>query len=350
MVLFICCRKVCQLQEELAKAQTFEKPRSSSAEGSGDGSSEGSIDVQIELDSQRRELEVEQHRKLTAMREDMEKEIRIQMKRQTTAHADHINDVLEVQAKELNRIHERSLDETLSNEISSHKRELANLKGWLEGLKKVIEETDLMSKTIFESQAFWLACVSLQNNAKAGADKATIEASVKKVERAVQNSATFRDDELVQILLNSIPKAVKDQGVPAETEIRGRFHKVEEMARRTALVGEDGGSLLLYVLSYLQSLLVIPPGKNIETPDITGDVIDVESLNTFDIVWLAKKAMEVDDLEQTVKYMNLLKGEPRRQASEWLQKARLYLEIQQSCEALASYAHGVGAEAVPAND
>ena len=136
MVLFIYCRKVCQLQEELAKAQTFEKPRSSSAEGSGDGSSDGSIDVQIELDSQRRELEVEQHRKLTAMREDMEKEIRIQMKRQTTAHADHINDVLEVQAKELNRIHERSLDETLSNEISSHKRELANLKGWLEGLTR----------------------------------------------------------------------------------------------------------------------------------------------------------------------------------------------------------------------
>ena len=64
-------------------------------------------------------------------------------------------------------------------------------------------------------------------------------------------------------------------------------------------------------------------------------------------MWLAKKAMEVDDLEQAVKYMNLLKGEPRRQASDWLANARLHLELQQSCEALASYAHAIGAEAVP---
>jgi len=57
--------------------------------------------------------------------------------------------------------------------------------------------------------------------------------------------------------------------------------------------------------------------------------------------------MEVDDLEQAVKYINLLTGEPRRQASDWLVIARLYLELKQSCEALASYAHAIGAEAVP---
>merc|ERR1712193_50604 len=93
-------RKVCQLQDELAKAQTFNQ-RSSSE----DSASLSDIDVQAELDAQRRELEVEAHRKLTAMREDMEKELRTQMKRQITAHADHIKDVLEVQEKEFKRIH-----------------------------------------------------------------------------------------------------------------------------------------------------------------------------------------------------------------------------------------------------
>jgi len=57
--------------------------------------------------------------------------------------------------------------------------------------------------------------------------------------------------------------------------------------------------------------------------------------------------MEVDDIEQAVKYINLLTGEPRRQASDWLVIARLHLELQQSCEALASYAHAIGAEAAP---
>jgi len=115
---------VCQLQDELAKAQTFCQPR-----GSEDSETVSNIDLQSELDNQRRELEVEQHQKLTAMREEMEKEMRTQMKRQTTAHADHINDVLEVQAKELNRIHERDLDESLANQTASQKRELAKLKG-----------------------------------------------------------------------------------------------------------------------------------------------------------------------------------------------------------------------------
>jgi len=331
-------RKVCQLQDELAKAQTFSQ-RSSSE----DSASLSEIDLQSELDAQRRELEVDQHRKLTDMREEMEKELRTQMKRQISAHADHISDVLEVQAKELNRIHERALDESLSNEQASHKQELAKTKGWLDALEQSMVERNSMSQAVFESQTFWLACVSLQKTVEAGADKATVEASVGAVVDAVQNSTTFREDVLVQTLLNSIPKA----DVPASSEIKTRFNKVEAMARRTALVGEEGGSLMLYVLSYLQSLLIIPPAMTTAMPHKSDDVIDVASLNTFDIAWLARKAIEVDDLEQAVKYLNLLTGEPRRQASDWLVIARLYLELQQSCEALASYAHAIGAEAVP---
>jgi len=335
-------RKVCQLQDELAKAQTFSQRLSSELRESETQLSD--IDIQSELDAQRRELEVDQHRKLVAMKEEMEKEIRTQMKRQITAHADHINDLLEVQGKELARMHERDLDEKLNNETASHKNELANLKGWLDGLEKSIEQKDSMAQTVFDSQEFWLACMSLQKTVESGADKATVENSVKAVKETVQKSEAFREDALVQTLLNSIPKS----DVPASSEIKGRFNRVEEMARRTALVGdEEVSSLLLYVLSYLQSLLVISPASTIAVPDKSDDVIDVAALNTFDIVWLAKKAMEVDDLEQAVKYMNLLKGEPRRQASDWLANARLHLELQQSCEALASYAHAIGAEAVP---
>merc|ERR1711971_1191633 len=331
-------RKVCQLQDELAKAQLFSQ-RSSSE----DSASLSEIDLQSELDAQRRELEVDQHRKLTDMREEMEKELRTQMKRQISAHADHIKDVLEVQEKELNRIHERALDESLSNEHASHKQDLAQIKGWLDALEQSMVERESMAQSVFESQKFWLACVSLQKTVEAGADKATVEASVGAVVDAVQNSTTFREDVLVQTLLNFIPKA----DVPASSEIKTRFNKVEAMARRTALVGEEGGSLMLYVLSYLQSLLIIPPAMTTVMPHKSDDVIDVASLNTFDIAWLARKAIEVDDLEQAVKYLNLLTGEPRRQASDWLVIARLYLELQQSCEALASYAHAIGAEAVP---
>merc|ERR1712110_695597 len=221
-----------------------------------------------------------------------EKELNTQMKRQISAHADHIKDVLEVQEKELNRIHERALDESLSNEHASHKQDLAQIKGWLDALEQSMVERESMAQAVFESQKFWLACVSLQKTVEAGADKATVEASVGAVVDAVQNSTMFREDVLVQTLLNSIPKA----DAPASSEIKTRFNKVEAMARRTALVGEEGGSLMLYVLSYLQSLLIIPPDMTTAMPHKSDDVIDVASLNTFDIAWLARKAMEFNDL------------------------------------------------------
>merc|ERR1712051_649694 len=78
-------RKVCQLQDELAKAQTFSQRLSSELRESETQLSD--IDIQSELDAQRR--------------------------------------VLEVQGKELARMHERDLDEKLNNETASHKNELA---------------------------------------------------------------------------------------------------------------------------------------------------------------------------------------------------------------------------------
>merc|ERR1719433_909878 len=172
-------RKVCQLQDELAKEQTFnQRPPIEEIEAVPE------IDIQAELDAQRRELEVEQHRKLTAMREDMEKELRTQMKRQITAHADHIKDVLEVQEKEFKRIHKRELDESLSNQTASHKQDLAKIKGLLDALEQSMSERNSMTRAVFESQKFWLACVSLQKTVESGADRASIEASVRAVEDA----------------------------------------------------------------------------------------------------------------------------------------------------------------------
>jgi mitofilin len=297
------------------------------------------IDIQAELDAQRRELEVEYHRKLTAVRDEMEKENRTQLRRQAAAHVDHISDVLEVQSKELTRIHERSLDETINNEKASHKRELAIIRGTLQGYENALEDKKFMINTSLDSQEFWLACVALQNSIQSGVKD--LGTKIKAVEAVVQHSAAFQNDELLQTLLGAIPK----EDVCSASEIKARFNKVEEMAKRTALIGEEGGSLLLYGLSFLQNMLMISPSKTAVAPK-SDQVMDVDALSTFDIVWLAGKAMEADDLEQAVKYMNLLKGEPRRQASGWLKSARLLLEMQQISESLNTYASAIGAEAL----
>ena len=48
--------------------------------------------------------------------------------------------------------------------------------------------------------------------------------------------------------------------------------------------------------------------------------------------------MEKDDLEQTLRYMNLLKGEPQNVANDWLRELRIHLETVQAANASLTYA------------
>lgn len=52
--------------------------------------------------------------------------------------------------------------------------------------------------------------------------------------------------------------------------------------------------------------------------------------------------MDRGNLVQTLKYMNLLQGAPRKVASEWVNEARLLLETQQAVNVLLSHASGNG--------
>ena len=73
----------------------------------------------------------------------------------------------------------------------------------------------------------------------------------------------------------------------------------------------------------------------------------IATLDTFDIVWLSRGCMERGDLEQAVKYMTLLRGEPKNMAKEWVREARLLLEARQVCDALMAHASAYGLEAFP---
>lgn len=338
-------RKVCGLQQELAKLQTIEKRKMPTSLG-GDEDDQ----LQAELDTQRRELEVEYHRKMAGVRDEMESEMRSQLRRQAAAHADHINDVLEVQGKELARLHQRHVDEAVHGQKEEHKRMLSSIVGKLDGLEKSLADKAFMNAATKETQELWLACVGLQRALKyetSDEDTLPLKGQLEAIKNAVDGTEAFADDKFVKVLLEAVPAEAKKRGVFTEATIRGRFARVEQMAKRTALVGDQGGSLLLYALSYLQSVLMMRPSLQ-KMPDPERDHLDVEQLSTFDIVWLARGSLERGDLEQAVKYMNLLTGEPRNQAKDWLKEARLLLETEQACDALIAYAAAVGVEAVPA--
>jgi len=305
--------------------------------------------VQEELEAQKRNLDVEHQQRVAAIREEMESEMRSAMRRQAAAHNDHIKDVLEVQEMEISRKFARKTDEALAEEKANYKAELAKLSGAVDGLKTAVKERELVHESATGAQELWLACSSLQRALEAERPESgllPLKDEVEAIKTALQKQSVKSDDAFVDAVVDSLPNEALVRGVYTDQTIRDRFFRVEAAAKRTALIGEDDSSLLLYGLSYLQSVLVVQPPSS-EAPAVHKEAVDLNSLDTFKIVWLARSCVERGDLEQAVKYMTLLKGEPKNVSSEWLKEARLLLETRQACSALMSHAAAYGQEAFP---
>lgn len=91
-------------------------------------------------------------------------------------------------------------------------------------------------------------------------------------------------DELVNVILDTLPEKAKARGVYPENAIRERFLKVERLARQLALVPEKDASIVTYVLSYLQSVLIIQPKELISQAELNNEPIDISKLSTFEIL------------------------------------------------------------------
>lgn len=168
-------------------------------------------------------------------------------------------------------------------------------------------------------------------------------------------------DELVTTVLQNLPKEAQERGVFPEDALRERFLTVERIARRLALVPENGGSLPIYFLSFLQSLFIIRPDNPVSKDELDNKPFDYNKLDTYDILNRARYAMcipflswqclielffryHVDrgDFLQALKYLNLLQGASREVANDWIKETRLMLETQQAANTLMAHAAASG--------
>jgi mitofilin len=109
---------------------------------------------------------------------------------------------------------------------------------------------------------------------------------------------------------------------------------VYTVARRVAFVGEENSSLFRHALSYLLSLFVF---RQPVDDDVDAEIL-VDRLTPFTLLDRANASLERGCLEQAVRYVNQLTGEPRRVATDWLREAILLLETKQAADVLLTYA------------
>jgi len=323
-------KKVLHLQQELARQQTLEQERFKKA------LEKQRVDIQLgasdkmeaELARQGKELVVEHEARMNIIKEEVERDIRSQLRRQAAAHSDHLQDMLSVQEAELKRKHEHQLSEELANSKSSHLEGLSSLSGMVSGLSTSLQARVEQDQRAVTSQQLWLAC--------SGLDAALDTMKPLMGEVVMVKTAATPGDDFVQVILSSLSPLALDRGVYSINNLKERFCKVEKVARRVTGVGEEGGSLLSYGLSYLQSVLMVD--LSVRSPGELEDKMDLSELSQSDLLTMAKHSLERNNLARAVQYMTLLKGETSRVVSDWLSEARLTMETKQAAEALLAHA------------
>ncbi|KFB38195.1 AGAP002364-PA-like protein [Anopheles sinensis] len=308
-----------------------------------DQSEEVKARLEYEIAKEKRQLSLQNQKKRLLDRAELEQQIREQMKRQTEAHIDHLKDALTQKEVEMKRKFHRELDEKITTEQAAYKLQLAAMLGKLKGINNALVAHADAEKSAHQAQALWGACQSLWSSIRSGQPGKSWRDQLRPLKDEIAAVGRAAEgDELVDVVLKGLPERARNRGVYPEDALRERFIKVEQVARRLALIPAEGARLPMYFLSYLQSALIARPDVPISQDELENKPFDYSKLDTYDVLNRARYWLERGDLVKTVQYVNLLQGAPRKAALDWLNEARLLLETQQAASTLMAHAAASG--------
>ncbi|XP_043672596.1 MICOS complex subunit Mic60 isoform X3 [Vespula pensylvanica] len=334
---------VIYLQKELARLQIIHTAKVKAAlKASKEDITEEKLNelVCLEIEKERRLLEEEFSKKLLEEQQKFDEELRRQLKLQSQIHADHLKEALSVKEKEMTRAMERALSEQSEEESMKYKAQQAPIVGRLRGLEAALKARIEEEKGASNAQLLWSACMALARAVKVPSSSS--ESTIRPLEPEIKAIASVasKEDPLVTAAIDGIPVEAAKRGVYPEDILRKKFLDIEKQARRLALVPEEGAALPIHLLSYLQSVLIV--NTDIPKSEIEDSPIDVNALNTYDILQRARYWLDRGNFKMTLRYMNLLKGAPRSIAREWMNETRILLETQQAIDTLMAYAGVTG--------
>lgn len=194
----------------------------------------------------------------------------------------------------------------------------------------------------------WFLCQQLNDCLKSsplqGIEKEPVqlltEAVLPVLERIAKNEET---SPLVRLAVQSIQdrKDLMHRGVYTEDALIARFDKVSRVCQRVSMIGDEGGSLWRFLLSYAMPSLLFDRVWPIPAEELRDEVVNVRSLDTFSIVARVRHHLKHRNLEMSLRYANQLKGEARKAASDWIKDVRNHLEIRQASTLIQAQAAAV---------
>lgn len=245
---------------------------------------------------------------------------------------------LEEQRKRLVQEHMAVVESEIKNVENKYKpviNKIKELEAHLETQKEIYQKEA-------PARILWISCQALLNRMRF-APQTPLE---KEPAYEVLKNFAANNNPLAISVVDSIPAKALKEGVYSEESLIDRFSKVEKICKRVALVGENGGGIAKYLVSYLQSLFIID-NVNVSEDEVTGKkLVDPTSWHTFDILARVKYCLSRHNLEQAIRYANQLKGQARVVARDWIRDARVHLETRQAFSTLSTHAEAIAADAV----
>ncbi|KAM4900257.1 MICOS complex subunit MIC60 isoform 2-T2 [Sylvia borin] len=340
-------RRIDQLNKELAEQRVREQQHIETALEKQKLEDKRAFEAAVAkaLERHKNEIELEQEKKVEEVREVMESEMRTQLRRQAAAHTDHLRDVLKIQEQDLKVEFEQNLSEKLSEQEMQFRRltqeqldnftlDINTAYARLKGIEQAVESHAAAEEEARKAHQLWLSVEALKYCMRSGTGSSPTEPLGSAV-KAIK--ASCADNAFTEALTAALPQDALTRGVYSEEALRARFHAVQKLAKRVAMIDETRNSLYQYFLSYLQSLLVFHPRQLKPPAELSPDDLD-----TFKLLSYASYCIEHGDLELAAKFVNQLRGEPRRVAHDWLTEARMTLETKQIVDILTAYASAVG--------
>ncbi|XP_054167180.1 MICOS complex subunit MIC60-like [Oppia nitens] len=308
------------------------------------------MDISNDEHKSSNDKDLEYQRKLAKLEEKFEIELNTQLKRQLAAYNDYLQDQLTILRQQLKRDNESKTEEKLLELRAQFQSELQNSfyrLRILEGLLKVREQLDADQHPVRE---LWVLAQTLKESLchKPSLSEDSLPIALKGELTAIKsilNKQSLNDRPLIRCALEGIPQYALENGVYSREDLIKRFQKVDKYCKRVALIGDDGGNIFQYLLSYIQSVLIIGDSK-IPKEELEDKEVDPTKWDTFDILSRVRYSLKNYNLEMALKYANQLRGEARNVANDWIRDTRIHLEFSQAIDLLISEADAINVQII----
>ncbi|CAB3258331.1 unnamed protein product [Arctia plantaginis] len=226
------------------------------------------------------------------------------LQEQSARHEAALDEKLAEKEKEISAKFKKMVTDKVRAEKNNFDNQLADMSKKLAVVEDKLNARLKVERETRRSQELWAAAASLLAATKKGDPYINVNKELNAIEKASEGQ-----DKLVLTVLKSIPSSVRDKGLVPESVLKEKYKEMERIAMKVSLVEEDGGPMPVYILSWLQSILLfmkIPgiPQEEFEKPPKEPS----KELDTFDLLRRARFWMERGNLAIALRYVNHLQG------------------------------------------